>query len=324
MGLAKRVIPCLDVTSGRVVKGVNFVGLRDAGDPGEIARLSAIAAPDVGMITNIAPAHLEGLRTLEGVAKEKGDLFRSLPESGTAVVNATDLRVMREAGRCRARKIHYGVAMNEFSGRILSMDDRGMRIAVRTPSGEFASAIPAVGEHHLMNALAATAAAYVLGVRPEELAEGFATFRAANGRFRPVPLRGGGLLLDDTYNANPASVEAAFRSLRMLRGERRTVAVLGDMLELGEASAGSHARIGNLAAASSIDLLFTFGEEAARIARGAIEGGMEPERVAHTGDRERLKTMVLNALKEGDVILVKGSRGMRLEGIAAEIEREWA
>lgn len=292
--------------------------------PGEIARLAAIAAPDVGVITNIAPAHLQGLRTLEGVAKEKGDLFRALPESGTAVVNATDLRVMREAGRCKARKIFYGVALNEFSGRILSMDDRGMRIAVRTPSGEFSSALPVTGEHHLMNALAATAAAYVLGSRPEELAEGFRTFAPVRGRFHSVALRGGGLLLDDTYNANPASTEAALRSLRLLHGTRRCVAVLGDMLELGEVSPASHFRIGHLSAASSVDLLFAFGEEAAQIARGALEGGMDPATVAHTGDRERLKEIVLGALREGDVILVKGSRGMRLETIAAEIEKEWA
>jgi UDP-N-acetylmuramoyl-tripeptide--D-alanyl-D-alanine ligase len=292
--------------------------------PGEIARLATIAAPDVGVITNIAPAHLQGLRSLEGVAREKGDLFRALPESGTAVVNATDLRVMREAGRCKARKIFYGVALNEFSGRILSMDDRRMRIAVRTPSGEFSSALPVTGEHHLMNALAATATAYVLGMRPEELAEGFRAFAPVRGRFHSVALRGGGLLLDDTYNANPASTEAALRSLRLLHGTRRCVAVLGDMLELGEVSPASHFRIGHLAAASSVDLLFAFGEEAAQIARGALEGGMDPEKVAHTGDRERLKEMVLGALREGDVILVKGSRGMRLETIAAEIEKEWA
>jgi UDP-N-acetylmuramoyl-tripeptide--D-alanyl-D-alanine ligase len=119
-------------------------------------------------------------------------------------------------------------------------------------------------------------------------------------------------------------MEAALRSLRILQGNRRSVAILGDMLELGEASPGSHSRIGHLAAGSSIDLLFTYGEEAARIARGALEGGMDPEKVAHTGDRERLKAMVVGALREGDIILVKGSRGMRLEGIAAEIEREWA
>lgn len=292
--------------------------------PGEIARLAAIAAPDVGIINNIAPAHLKGLGSLEGVAREKGDLFRALPDSGTAVVNATDLRVVREAGRCRARKIFFGVALNEFSGRILSMDDRGMRIAVRTPSGEFASALPVTGEHHLMNALAATAAAYVLGMRPEELAEGFASLTPVRGRFHSVALRGGGLLLDDTYNANPASMEAAIRSLRILQGSRRTVAILGDMLELGEASPASHYRIGHLAAGSSVGVLFTFGEEAERIGRGAIEGGMDPEKVMHTGDRDRLTAMVMDALREGDAILVKGSRGMSLEGIAAEIEREWA
>ncbi|MBM2827660.1 MAG: UDP-N-acetylmuramoyl-tripeptide--D-alanyl-D-alanine ligase [Actinobacteria bacterium] len=292
--------------------------------PGEIARLAAIAAPDVGIITNIAPAHLKGLGSLEGVAREKGDLFRAVPESGTAVVNATDLRVVREAGRCKARKIYFGVALNEFSGRILSMDDRGMRIAVRTPSGEFSSALRVTGEHHLMNALSATAAAYVLGMRPEELAEGFASFTPVRGRFHSVALRGGGVLLDDTYNSNPASMEAALRSLRILQGSRRSIAVLGDMLELGEASQGSHSRIGHLVAGSSVDLLFTFGEESARIARGALEGGMDPEKVAHTGDRERLEGMVMDAIREGDAILVKGSRGMRLEGLAAEIERKWA
>ncbi|MBI5577021.1 MAG: UDP-N-acetylmuramoyl-tripeptide--D-alanyl-D-alanine ligase [Deltaproteobacteria bacterium] len=291
--------------------------------PGEITRLAAIAAPDIGVITNIAPAHLQGLGTLEGVAREKGDLYRALAETGTAVVNATDLRVVREAGRCKARKIYFGVALNEFSGRIISMDDRGMRIAVRTPSGEFTSALPVTGEHHLMNALAATAAAYVLGARPEELSGGFSAFSPVRGRFHSVALRGGGLLLDDTYNANPASTEAALRSLRLLHGNRRCVAVLGDMLELGEASPASHFRIGHLASASSVDLLFTFGEAAAHIARGAVEGGMDPGKVSHTGDRDRLKDMVLGAIREGDVVLVKGSRGMRLETIANEIEREW-
>ncbi len=292
--------------------------------PGEIARLASIAAPDIAVITNIAPAHLQGLGSLEGVAREKGDLFRALPETGTALVNATDLRVVREAGRCRAKKIFYGAALNEFSGRIVAMDDRGMRIAVRTPSGEFASSLGVTGEHHLMNALAATAAAYVLGMRPAELAEGFSAIASVPGRFHTVPLRGGGVLLDDTYNANPASTEAALRSLRILRGGRRAVAVLGDMLELGEASPLSHSRIGHLVAGSGVDLLFAFGEETARLAQGAIEGGMDPENVVYTNDRKRLAAAVLSSLREGDIVLVKGSRGMRLDEIAKEIVREWA
>lgn len=292
--------------------------------PGEIGRLSAIAAPDVGVVTNIGPAHLQGLGSLEGVAREKGDLYRALPDSGTAVVNATDLRVMREAGRCRAAKIHYGVALNEISGRVLSMDEGGMRIAVRTPSGEFASFLPAVGEHNLMNALAAATAAYALGLRPEEMEEGFSSVGFGRGRFRPVPLRGGGLLLDDTYNANPASVEAAMRSMMALRRGRRCVLVLGDMLELGEASAVSHFRIGHLLAGLEPALLFTHGKEAAAIARGALEGGLDPVRIRHAGDREALKVGLSAVLQKGDVILVKGSRGMKLEEVAAAVEQEWA
>ncbi len=292
--------------------------------PGEIARLAAIAAPDVGVITNIGPAHLQGLGTLEGVAREKGDLFRSLPESGTAVVNATDLRVMREAGRCRAAKIHYGLALNEVSGKVLSMTENGMRIAVRTPSGGFSSFLPAVGEHNLLNALAAAASAYALGLRPEEMEEGFSSAGPERGRVRPVPLRGGGLLLDDTYNANPASVEAAMRTMMALRRGRRCVVALADMLELGEASAVSHFRIGRLVAGMDPALLFTHGKEAAAIARGALEGGMDPGRITHVGDREAFVRTVADALRAGDVILVKGSRGMRLEEIASAVEKEWA
>lgn len=286
---------------------------------GEIARLAWIASPDVGLITNIAPAHLEGFHNMEGVAREKGDLFRSLPASGTAVVNATDLRVVREAGRCRAGKVYYGVSLNDFSGRILSMSDTGMRIAVRTPLGEFTSSIGVVGECHLINALAATAVAFTLGLRPAEMEEGFAGVVSGPGRFHPMPLRGGGLLLDDSYNANPASTETALRSLAAMARGRRTVVVFGDMLELGESTSSSHFRIGHLIASLAVDRLFTFGAGAAEAARGALQGGMRAEAVDHTTDRDRLRESVLGFVAEGDVVLVKGSRGMRLDGIAADI-----
>ena len=287
--------------------------------PGEIARLAGIACPDISVITNIAPAHLEGFRTMEGVAREKGDIFRALDVAGTAVVNATDLRVVREAGRCRAEKVHYGVALNDFSGRIVSMSDAGMRIAVQTPAGEFSSFVGIAGEHHLMNALAATAAAFTLGMRPVEMEEGFADFVSVPGRFHAVPLRGGGLLLDDSYNANPASTEAALRSLASLARGRRTVVVFGDMLELGESSPASHFRIGHLIAALSVDRLFAFGAGAAHAARGAKEGGMSDAAIDHTTDSGRLREAVRGFVAEGDVVLVKGSRGMRLDEVAADL-----
>jgi len=292
--------------------------------PGEIARLAAIAAPDVALVTNIAPAHLEGLGSLEGVAREKGDLFRALGEGGTAVVNATDLRVVREAARCGARKVFYGAPLNDFSGRIVSMDDAGMQAAIRTPAGEFLCAIPAPGEHVLQNAVAAAAAAFVLGMPPGDLAGGFAAFASLPGRFRPVPLRGGGLLLDDAYNANPASMEAAIRgAVRLARG-RRLVFVLGDMRELGEAAFASHLRIGRIAARAGAARLFAFGEAGELLARGALEEGMDPAAVAHHTDRDRLRDAVLSVLRDGDVVLVKASRAMRLDEIALAVERERA
>jgi len=292
--------------------------------PGEIGKLASIALPDIGIVTNIGPAHLEGLGNLEGVSREKGDLFRALGESGTAIVNATDLRVVREAGRCRAAKVFYGVALSEFSGRILSMDDTRMRIVVRTPSGEFSSDLPMAGEHNLMNAMAAAAAAYTLGMRPREMENGFASASPGRGRFQTIPLRGGGLLLDDSYNANPASMEAAIRNLEALRKGRRVVAVLGTMLELGAASPASHFRIGHLLAGAEVDRLITHGEDADSIARGAVQGGMDASRVTYVPDRERLLDTVFAALREGDLVLVKASRGIRLDEISDAIEREWA
>jgi UDP-N-acetylmuramoyl-tripeptide--D-alanyl-D-alanine ligase len=308
------------------LSGEHDVAVMEMGSnrPGEIARLSAIGAPDIGIVANIAPAHLEGLGTLEGVAREKGDLFRALGESGTAVVNAADLRVVREAGRCRAAKVYYGVALSEFSGRILAMDDAGMRVAIRTPSGEFRSGMPLMGEHNLANALAAAAAAYTLGMRPAGMEDGFAAVAPGRGRLHAVPLRGGGLLLDDSYNANPASMEAALRSLRSLRRGRRVVAILGDMLELGDASPASHFRIGHMLAAAGVDLLIAHGEAAASIAAGAREGGMGAGRVTYVEDRTLLAGTVADALREGDLVLVKASRGIRLDEIAAEIGKGWA
>jgi UDP-N-acetylmuramoyl-tripeptide--D-alanyl-D-alanine ligase len=154
--------------------------------------------------------------------------------------------------------------------------------------------------------------------------EGFRSLPPLRGRFRPVPLRGGGLLLDDSYNANPASVEVALRNLMALRRGRRALVVLADMLELGEASGVSHFRIGHMLAGTEVALLFTFGEEAASIARGAKEGGMDPARILHVGDRATLRDAVTSALRAGDVILIKGSRGMQLEEIAEAVEKEWA
>jgi UDP-N-acetylmuramoyl-tripeptide--D-alanyl-D-alanine ligase len=292
--------------------------------PGEITRLAGVAAPDIALITNIAPAHLEGLGSMEGVTREKGELFRALPPAGTAVVNATDLRVVREAARCTAEKVYYGVALNDFSGRIVSMTDSGMRIAVQTPAGEFESSVAVAGDHHLLNALAATAVAFTLGMRPAEMRDGFASFTAGPGRFHAVALRGGGLLLDDSYNANPASAEAALRSQAALSRGRRTVVVFGDMLELGESAPASHFRLGHLMAHLRVGMLLSFGANAAHVARGAREGGMEVSSIVHETERSRFREAVRAALSEGDVVLVKGSRGMRLDEVASDIREEWA
>jgi UDP-N-acetylmuramoyl-tripeptide--D-alanyl-D-alanine ligase len=289
-----------------------------ANHQGEIAALAATARPDVGLVINAGPAHLEGFGGLDGVAKGKGEMFAALGTAQTAVLNADD------------RYCDYWRGVAAGAGRILTF---GMRAAAdfcasgvlsRATEGGFVTEfdldcalgrrrvqIALAGEHNVMNALAAAAAASAAGADLDAIAEGLAGMRAVAGRLEFKALPGGARLVDDSYNANPGSVEAGLRALEAVGGERWLV--LGEMRELGADSPELHARIGQLARAHGVSRLYAVGEEA----RYAVEAfGTGSTWFATVED---LIGQLGGQLAPGVTVLVKGSRSNRLERVAATL-----
>lgn len=286
---------------------------------GEIERLTEIAAPNIGIITNVGAAHLETLPGLDGVARAKGELFAGL-QGGIAIINLDDERVARLPVANGVRKIGYGLHENaevratdiqagadsvEFK---LILADDSKQVRLQTP-----------GRHNVHNALAAAAAAQALGVPMEKIVSGLLNFRPISGRMNLFPMPGGGVLLDDSYNANPMSAVAALNILRLQEGRGRKIAVLGDMLELGEQASQMHREIGALAAENA-DLLLAVGSFAADICNGAEEAGMSREQLIESPACEQAIEQILKLQRSGDCILVKGSRGVQLDKLAAALQ----
>jgi UDP-N-acetylmuramoyl-tripeptide--D-alanyl-D-alanine ligase len=286
---------------------------------GEIARLAEIALPDVGVITNIGPAHLATLHGLDGVARAKGELFAALRAGGTAVINADDERVAQLPVANGVRRLLYGFAENaEVRAEDVAVAGSTVSFRLVLPDGAWPVNLAVAGRHNIGNALAAAAAAVALMVPTEAILGGLESFRGGHGRMEVIELGNGAVLIEDTYNANPLSVRAALVALDEMGESGRRFAVLGDMLELGAEAADLHRQIG-AEAAQRCDFLFLLGEMAGETAAGARQQGMPAERVqivaSHVEAAERLRAL----LQSGDRLLVKGSRGMRMEKVGAAL-----
>jgi UDP-N-acetylmuramoyl-tripeptide--D-alanyl-D-alanine ligase len=280
---------------------------------GEIARLAEIARPSVGVVTNVGLAHTEHLGGLEGVARAKGELFAALGEGDHAALNLDDPRLSALRPAIRARLVTFGrspkAEVRLVSDPEISLAGTRARISVRGEALEIE--VPQIGAHQAENALAAIAATLPLGFAPAEMAAALRVSSAVPGRMtvREAPEL---TLLDDTYNANPSSMAMALYTLAALAGSRRPVAVLGDMLELGEHGPAAHREVGRLAAREA-RALFAFGTLAAEMAQAARDAGLAE--VTHATDLGELTAALLNGLRRGDLVLVKGSRGMRMERV---------
>lgn len=300
-----------------------------ANAPGEIARLAAIARPDVGVVTNVGPAHLEGFGSLEGVARAKSELFAALDAEATAVVNADDAFVatFRDAA-AHCRRCEFGRAEGADVRLVdgadaLVVDTRGERLVVPF-------ALP--GEHNRANALAAIAAVRSLDVQAEAIVAGLAGVAPVSGRLATRFVPSGATLIDDTYNANPASARAAIDVLAARPGRRHLV--LGDMGELGEDEEALHAAIGEAAHAAGLDGLWTLGPLAAaagrawhrrvggRVTSGANGATPREARGAHFPDVESLVAALAPHLDGEATVLVKGSRAARMERVVEALARE--
>lgn len=282
---------------------------------GEIEALTRLAQPSVGVITNIGPAHLQFLGDTDTIAQAKGELLQMMRTDGTAVLNADDVYYSALKARYEGRVLSFGIDQDaavrardirperDHTDLSLCFDDRSTPVRLRT-----------VGRHNVENALAAAAAALAAGCSLDQARSGLE-------EFRPVAMRSelkdmnGRTILADHYNANPASVKAALETLASLKGSGRAVAVLGDMLELGPEAATLHRGIGQTAVRLGIDVLICVGPLGRHIAEGAAAGGMPRGRIFEAGTTAQAAALLWEQSREGDTVLVKGSRGMKMERV---------
>jgi UDP-N-acetylmuramoyl-tripeptide--D-alanyl-D-alanine ligase len=283
---------------------------------GEIAYLVHLAAPTVALIINAAAAHLEGLGSVEGVARAKGEIFSGLPPHGVAVINRDDPHHdlwRRLAGARAVRTFGFGDA--DVTGAAeCHLGGSRLHISVRAADGarvEAEASLALLGRHNALNALAATAAALAAGATLEQVVAGIGKVRAVPGRLEPRTGRSGTLVINDTYNANPGSLAAAIAVLQSLPGER--VLVLGDMMELGSVAADRHAEAGRLARSAGIDRLMAMGEQSALAVKSFGSGA------ALFASVEDLNDALHKIMHAGMTVLVKGSRSTRMERVVDAI-----
>ena len=294
------------------VAGVVELGMNH---PGEMARLTAVAEPDAALITTIQPEHLEGLGTLEGVANAEGELFAGLGERACAVVNLDEEHVVRQGARARGRRVGFGRAAGAEVRLVASAPQgkSGLRLIIEVEGHRWPVSLGFVGEHNALNATGAFALATALGYRPKECVRGLEVARPYARRLNVIETPGGWTVVDDCYNANPASMAAALETARALAAGGRVVAVLGDMLELGPGEQDEHRALG--ARVSHVAGLAAFlGPRSAWAAEAA--SGIESARFLEV---EPLWDWLRPRLRPGDLVLVKGSRGMRLERMVEKL-----
>jgi UDP-N-acetylmuramoyl-tripeptide--D-alanyl-D-alanine ligase len=283
-----------------------------ANHAGEIARMTAICRPNVGVITAAGPVHLEGFGSLEGVARAKGELYAGLPADGIAVINQDDAfaplwHELAGARRCIGFGLQSGAEFRaEHISQSLDADGPLLEFRLVTPDGTADARLALPGRHNALNALAAAAATWAAGWSVDEIVAGLGRVAGVRGRMSLRKARSGALLIDDTYNANPVALQAAIEYATALPGE--TWLVLGDMRELGEASAEMHAAAGRLARERGIARLYTLGPESAAAAEAFGDA-------RHFGTLGELADALERDVPAGINLLVKGSRSMRLETV---------
>jgi UDP-N-acetylmuramoyl-tripeptide--D-alanyl-D-alanine ligase len=281
---------------------------------GEVAALAALAAPTVGIVTTVAAVHTEYLGSLDGVREEKAGLVRALVADGVAVLNADDPRVAGMARETRARVVTYGLgstARVRAVGHVVE-DETGLSFTLEADGERQPVTLALAGRHNASNALAAAAAGVALGLPLADVARGLGGVRPVAGRC--VWRRAGEVtILDDTYNASPVSVRAALDTVAARRHGRRVIVVLGDMLELGAISDEAHREVGRQVATLPADELIGLGRATQATVEAAREAGLV--QATHLTTFEDTVAHLLKRLASGDLVLVKGSRGMRMERV---------
>ena len=282
---------------------------------GEMAYLTSIASPDIAVITNIGTVHIEFLGSREGILEAKMEIMQGMDKNGIAVFNGDEPLLWNLKDSENHRKYYYGIenpACDVIAEDIRQLDG-GMSFRVNGLGHGFEVFVPVEGVHNVYNALAAITVGLLNGVKAEKIQYQLSNFRNTGMR-QAITEEAGMTIINDCYNASPESMEAALNVLGDRPTEGRRIAVLGDMLELGARSMAEHYRIGRLAA-SKADLIYVYGTYSDRIITGAITGGKLPKDCIHFPSHEGLAQKLAAVAHPGDVLLFKGSRGMRMENV---------
>ena len=294
---------------------------------GEIARLVKITPPDIGVELLVAPVHLEYLGTLENIAKAKAELIEGLKPGGTAVLNADDEFVIKMRALHDGPVITYGLE-NESDVTALDVDTSHFgesRFRLRTPHGEAEAMLPMAGRHNLMNALAAASVATCLGIEPALIARALSTVKPPHMRGEVLDFAAGFTVVDDSYNSNPRSLLSMVRTLADTEAtSRRRIVIAGEMLELGPDAPQMHRETGGEIARLGIDVLWGVRGLALEMTEGAREAGMSKDATAFFDSSEDAARSLADEIREGDLVLVKGSRGVRTDKVVSALRDRFA
>jgi UDP-N-acetylmuramoyl-tripeptide--D-alanyl-D-alanine ligase len=295
---------------------------------GEIARMTEIADPDIACIVNVQAAHLAGLGSIEGVARAKAELFKGCKSWSVLCVNYDDKLIRAIARETTQDTVPFGKHRDAYvrATHVKNNGEKGMTFTLHVGTERLRINMKVMGEHNVANGLAAAAISHAAGLSIEQIARGLEVFEPYDKRLQ-LEVIGGMKIVNDCYNANPSSMMAAFDAVQAMKGTHKTIAVLGDMLELGDASEKAHRRLGEMVACKGFDHLLVFGEYARIVAQGAMDGSMTLRQVHRLKDKEMILQTLFECLEEksfgrGDYFLVKGSRGMCMEKIIDGLRKE--
>jgi len=293
--------------------------------PGEIAEMCRIAAPAVGIITNVAPVHLEFFNSTEDIARAKGELVEALPSDGILIYSADDPLVQGIARKFAGRRISFGFSKNaevRADGiEIAGLNETRFRLSCCGESKE--AAIPLAGAHYVMNALAAVALGSVFNVPLGRMVEAFGTLQQADMRGQVLHFRKGFTVIDDSYNSNPSALMKMIEVLSGTPSFARRILIAGEMLELGSSSGSLHFECGTIAASCGIDLVIGVRGTAREIVRAAVQAGMPESRALFYPDSEAAADFIRCEIRSGDLVLIKGSRGVHMEKIVQRLRADF-